>query len=155
MSAVKSPASAGRGPIVPQYSIKRSRRRGAAIVVVLLFTLVASTLIMGVGTNAAMHQQRATVDLQYAKALDIAEAGINFELRKISNSANSADQTATAYSLGGGTFSVRVVQRNSDGTETSPWSPPQNMYVYSTGTINGVSRTIKSACKGFNDRHHY
>ncbi len=128
------------------------RRRGGAIVGVLLFILVSSTAIIGVSTSCTMHLQRATVDMNYTKALDLAEAGINYEFRRISPSGVSADQyPGTTTSFGGGTFRVYVT--NHDGS--TPWVPPNDLYVISTGTVNGVSRTVKAQAKGLSIQSNY
>jgi hypothetical protein len=125
------------------------RRRGSVIIGTLFFILIFSILLMGIGQFAVSHQTRAKVDADWAAALDIAEAGINYEFGKISvNPANADQSPGASYSFGGGTFSVKCIQRNADGSETAPWVAPNNLYVYATGTIRGVSRTVKVSAKG-------
>ena len=96
------------------------------------------------------HYNLATVESSYINALNIAEAGVNYEMRKISRDVTTADQAGMStprgavYSFGGGTF--RVYCANRDGT--TPWVSPNPLYIYSVGTINGVSRTVRVAAKG-------
>ncbi len=135
---------------------RRQRRRGAILLGTLLFILIASILLLGVGTMCTSHQQVAQYDLRYAQALDLAEAGVNKELNKISKDYKTADQSpGTAVALNGGTYTTYVVERNSDGSDGGAWSYPDNCYIYSTGTIGGVSRTVKVSAKGYNVMNNY
>src|SRR5258708_6342782 len=80
---------------------------GMAIIAVLFFILITSILLMGVGTYAVSHQTRVTVDAKYAAAMDIAEAGVDYEFRKLTMSTAYPDQyPGTSYPLGNGAFSV-------------------------------------------------
>src|SRR5437879_40736 len=83
LTGTSVPSPSGRRPAVCPTNRTDVRRRGSAVVGVLLFILVSSVSLIGVSASCTMNQQRATVDLQYAKAMDLAEAGINYELRKI------------------------------------------------------------------------
>lgn len=93
------------------------------------------------------HYSRARVEAEYAKALQIAEAGINHELRYISDSHLSgtpAHSSGARYSgsVAGatGTFETWTTKDPDDGTA---WAPPHAMIVHSRGTVNGVSRQIQ------------
>src|SRR5207248_3349236 len=83
---------------------------------------------------------RAGVESDYASALSLAEAGVNYELRKISADPTVADQvvagapTGVTYAFGAGKY--RVYCMNKDGS--TPWTVPNYLYVVSTGTLNGV-----------------
>ncbi len=124
----------------------QGRKRGLATISALFFILIMSILLIGVGFFATAHQQRATMDQQYASALNIAEAGVNYEFNKISADPTLADQSpGGTYSFGNGTVTVYCM--NKDGT--TPWSPSQYLYVVSQGTVNGVSRSVKVATKGY------
>lgn len=128
-----------------------SRRvRGAVLVSTIFAVLIASILLLGVSQYVVSHYQRADADANYARALDLAEAGVNYEFARLSAGAGYADQSpGTTYQFGTGSFTVRCVARNDDGTESSPWAPPAKLYVYSTGRAGAVSRTIKVAVKAF------
>lgn len=118
--------------------------RGVAIIGVLFFILIVSILLMGVGTYCVANQTNVLVDADYAQAMDLAEAGINFEFRKLSLSTANPDQSpGGTYTLGPGTFTVYCT--NKDGT--TPWTVGSNLYVISTGTVDGVSRTVKVSSK--------
>jgi hypothetical protein len=108
--------------------------------------LITSILLMGVGTFCVSHQTRVKADSDYAKAIDVAEAGINYEFRKLSLSTSSPDQyPGTAVNFGNGAFTVYCT--NKDGT--TPWTVGNYLYVVSTGTVNGVSRTVKVSSKSY------
>lgn len=119
----------------------RSRLRGSAIVGAVFFTLITSILLVGIGTYAVTHQTRAKADSDYARVLDMAEAGLNYELRKITANPSSADQyPGTTYTLGGSSYTVYC--KNQDGT--TPWNTSSTtLHIFSVGTVNGVSRTIR------------
>lgn len=130
----------------------RQKDRGAAIIGVLFFILITSILLMGVGTFAVSHQTRMRSDLNYAQALDVAEAGIDAEFRKLTLNSTSADQApGMTYTFGQGAYKVYCT--NKDGT--TPWTPQQYLYVIATGTVNGVSRTVKVASKGYQPEGNY
>ncbi len=121
-------------------------RRGAALASVLMFILVLSVLLSGSASYTVSHQQRAYTDASYAASMDTAEAGVNYEFRKITFDPTTADQyPGHTYNLAGGTATIYCTNR--DGS--TPWTPPGNLYVISTGTVNGVRRTVKAAVKGF------
>ena len=125
------------------------RMRGAAFITVLIFLLVTAILLSGIGMFAASHQARAHSDANYASALQLAEAGANTEFRKITLDPLQADQNWTTYTFGGGTYRVRVTQREANGTEVTPWIPPNDLFVYSRGTVDGVTREVKVSVKAF------
>lgn len=131
---------------------RRARNRGGVIIGVLFFLLIISILLMGIATMAVSHQNLEDVDAKYSAAVDLAEAGINYEFRKISQNAAAADQyPGAAYSFGGGAFKVYCVNR--DGS--APWAAPNDLYVISTGTVGSVSRTVKVSVKGFGNQGKY
>ena len=123
----------------------RRTSQGFVLLSALVFTLVIATLLAGIGTFATSHRTQAEVDADHVKALDIAEAGINTQFRKISQNPALADQyPGTTYSFGGGTYKIYCINR--DGTY--PWVPgTTGLAVVCTGTFDGVSRTIRVSAK--------
>ena len=127
------------------------RRHGAILLNVLVFMIVISIMIAGMALLIVSDDSIGRVESNYALSLGAAEAGINYELRKISDDATTADQKqltgapGISYTTPAGTFSVYVTQRNSDGSETTPWVPGQNLWVYSTGGVGKLKRTVKVA----------
>ncbi len=123
----------------------------------LAFTVIIAVCLAGIGTLCVSHYSRASVDGDFASALNLAEAGVNYEFRKISQNAANADQKGGAnppgvtYAFGSGAF--RVYCTNKDGSV--PWVAPNNLYVISTGVVNGVSRTVKASAKGFGATANY
>lgn len=137
-------------------SNSRGRERGGAIIGVLFFILIISILLLGAATLAAGHQQRCQYDANYAAAVDLAEAGVNYEFRKLSQNVGQADTapfTVNAPFGGAGTsFTVQCYNR---GT-TTPWSGPgTNLEVVSTGTINGVWRRVRVSSKAYSTPANY
>lgn len=136
------------------------RQRGGALVNVLFFLMVTSVLLAGVGSFAVSHQTRAQVDSDFARAMDIAEAGANYEFNKISKDETTADQPGAgpsygnSYSFGGGTFRVYCTQTAPPAAPTN-WTAPANMWVVSTGTYNNTNRTIVVSVKGYSPPGKY
>ena len=137
-----------------QQQDSKQNRRGGILISVLAYVVVISLIMAGVTTLSVSHYTRVRTESDYAGALDAAEAGANYEINKISNNiANVDQQNATgnpghSYTTSAGSFSVYVTQRNAS-SETTPWAAPNNLWIYSTGTVNGVSRTVKLAVRGF------
>ncbi len=123
--------------------VKRPQR-GSALITALFFILIISTLLMGIGTLAVSHQGLAITESDYAAALDVAEGGINYELRKISQNTSNADQSpGVSYPMSVGNFSVYCT--NTDGS--TPWSQGNSVNIISVGTVNGVTRSVKITAK--------
>jgi|SRR5579884_576008 len=128
---------------------RRRQHRGGILISALVFSVIIAFLLAGMGTFTVSHLSRESTESAYTSALDLAEAGVNYELRKVSVNASNADQynattqNGVTYTLGNGTFTVYC--ENQDGT--TPWVAPNTMYVISTGTINGVSRTVQAMGK--------
>jgi Tfp pilus assembly protein PilX len=134
----------------------RASTRGVAMVTALYFVLIISILLIGIATYCASHEQRATYDANYAAALDLAEAGVNWELRKISNNVSQADTVAVSMSQPFGvpstSYTVQCVNR---GT-TTPWSGPGTyLDVIATGSYKGVSRSIRVSVRGYSTQADY
>lgn len=143
----------------PQTIFRINRaERGASLIMALVFTLITSVILGVIGTFALANLNKATVDSDYMAALNIAEAGINYELQWISqdtSDANRAHQANPANGQNGpytgsisgipGTFTVYVTQwdeNDPDGPGLSPWYAPQDLLVTSIGTVNGVTRVV-------------
>jgi Tfp pilus assembly protein PilX len=133
------------------HSAQRRAVAGGVLIGVLVFILVGSVMISGAARLAVAHMDRASYDADYARAIDLADAGVNYELRRISMNTANADQYpgSTVTPFGGGrSFKVWCVQRNGDGTMTTPWTAPNNLYVYATGRSGSVARTVRASAKG-------
>jgi Tfp pilus assembly protein PilX len=130
-------------------------RRGGVLITALVFATIISLFALGVAVVATSHMSRSAVESDYATAIQLADAGINYELRHLSSDTSTAATRAHqafpatgqpgAYTgsltdiPGGGSFTVSVL--NADGT--GPWAPPNGLLIRSTGTINGISRTVE------------
>lgn len=130
------------------------RTRGVVLLNVLILVVIVSIMLVGMTGLMVSDYGMIKTENNYAMVLEVAEAGVNYELRKISVDATTADQkhltgaAGTTYTTSAGTFSVYVTQRNSDGSETTPWVAGSNLWIYSSGTLNGVTRTVKVAALG-------
>jgi Tfp pilus assembly protein PilX len=134
----------------------QNRRQGSALISALAFMVIISLLLAGVGTLCVSHYARAREESDYAGALDLAEAGIDYEFRKISDNVAQADSTALTVNTPFGTSSTSyTVQCVNRGT-TTPWSGPGTyLDILSTGTINGTSRQLRVAGKGSTGTANY
>lgn len=129
----------------------RSRKRAAfSLITALAFTLIVGTVLAGVGTVSMSHFSRAKVEGSYANAVALADAGVNYELAWISRDTTDASrphQYSSQYtgSIPGvpGTFKVYVKPWGTDCDGTGTWTAPSDVCVVSTGTANGVSRTVR------------
>ncbi len=132
---------------------RNHRQAGGVLITALVFSAVISLFVAGVAALSVGHNSRGAVETDYATAIQLADAGVNFELRWLSKDTgvNLAHQqypgagqngpyTGTAAGIkGNGTFTVSVM--NTDGS--GPWAPPNEVMIRSTGRINGISRTIE------------
>jgi hypothetical protein len=139
--------------MIARFSSRSSHgARGFALISVLVFILIIATLLSGMGMFAASHHARAHVDSDWTAALSLAEAGANYEFRKLSLNQNDPDQYPGAtQTWGGGSFTVWCANR--DGT--MPWTNRSELLVFSRGTVDGVTRTVKVAVKGYHAPGNY
>src|SRR5689334_17193809 len=63
---------------------------GFTLITALAFTLVVGTVLAGVGTVALSHYSRANTEGDYANAIALADAGVNYELAWISRDITDA-----------------------------------------------------------------
>jgi hypothetical protein len=137
--------------------MKQRTIAAAAMVTVLAFTLVAALLLAGVGTYAIGTLTRASKEGSYAAAVNMADAGINAVIRRISTDptdtslVNSVDNPLTGTIANVGTFSAYVEDYSTGGA----WVAPNDMRIISTGTVNGVARkvSVRGARKSIFDEY--
>lgn len=119
------------------------------LLTVLFFVLITSIILAGIGSLVVSDYMAVQKGQAYDNALYVAQAGVNYELNKIAVNSATADQKngsgapGTSYTTAAGTFSVYIMQVSAGGTESTPWTSGNNMNVYSTATVNGISRTVK------------
>jgi hypothetical protein len=142
-----STVTAHRSPSSVVSSGRRSHAAGGVLISVLVFLLITTIIITGLVQLVVSHYMLAVVSSDYNTALGLAEAGIDAELRTISVDQTQADQKGTTsgvtYNYGGGAY--RVFCCNLD--LSTPWTPGTKLYIYSKGTYNGTSRTLRIAAK--------
>src|SRR5689334_22450818 len=86
----------------------RRARRGSILISSVAFCVVTSMLVVGMVTMSMSFYARSKTEADYEAALALAEAGANYEFRKVSQDSSTADQvsvdhpTGVSYSLGGG-----------------------------------------------------
>lgn len=134
--------------------------KGTTLIMALVFTVIAAIILGVIGTFSLANLNKATADSDYAAALNIAEAGINYELYWISadtSDINRAHQATPATGQNGpytgsisgvpGTFNVSVtkwVSTDPDGGGTSPWFAPEDILITSVGNVNGAIRVVRA-----------
>src|SRR5437588_4208964 len=100
-------------------SKSRRLQRGSTIVTALVFMLVIATLLSGVGLFSISHQERAYIEANFASSLAVAEAGVNYELRKISLYQPADLPPGNSYAFAPGAFRVKCTRRDD---ETVAWN---------------------------------
>ncbi len=121
--------------------------RGMALALALVAILIISILLAGIMLLSVTHYSLSNTNNDYANALNLAEAGINWELNKISRDAALADNTpfSVEFPAGSGRFFEVYVRDYETG---GIWVPPADLWVISTGTVDGVSRTVRVRARG-------
>lgn len=129
------------------------RQSGGVLITALVFAAIVTLFVGGVTAVSVSHLSRNSVEADYATAIQLADAGVNFELRWLyENNATAGDSahqikpgtgqhgvyTGTVDGMPGGSFTVGVIDQNGGS-----WRPPEELIIRSTGTINGISRTIE------------
>lgn len=132
----------------------RLNNRGVALVTVLMVMLVLSILSTGVIVIAVANFDQTSTTVEHSQAYYVAEAGVNYQVKRFENLTaqmvaanydtsdiidavddmidNDADYEQTFSTTGGmpGSFNS-TISRNGN-----------YMYISSTGTVGGVSRTL-------------
>lgn len=143
-----------------RYRAFSRRDSGLAVVSVLIVTVIVSIALLGVGTYAVAHVQRAHSDAIYSHAMDAAEAGINYEIWWISNGSTAHTTSSPGTGTQGTapwTGSYTVACKKTDGTAiTDPTNLPDHIMIEATGTVDGASRTVRvGAIKGTSNLGNY
>lgn len=124
------------------------KQSGAALITAIAFTAIFSTIVGGIALYTVGTYSLAKKGTEYAAAIQLADAGTNYELRNISRNqfaTGFVPPTASTPDTGSvsginGTFSAYVT---SDAAGTQNWDPTkQDLYIWSTGTVNGVARRV-------------
>jgi hypothetical protein len=127
------------------------KRAGMTLISALAFTVVVGTILAGVATVTASHYGRAEIEGDYANAIALADAGLNFELMHISRDTSNSnlphqEDAPFVGSVPGvpGTYTVFVRDWNNGACNSGTFDPAvdNEVCVVSTGTINGISRTV-------------
>ena len=121
--------------------------RGGAMINAIVFAAIISLIMAGIARVSVSHYSRAMVEANYVAALYQAEAGINFELQKITAASANADQKSVnspygpTYTLGSGSFKVYCMNTNG----TTPWTTgSSSVVIVSRGVCNGVTRQVST-----------
>jgi hypothetical protein len=123
-------------------------RGGMALVLALVGIVIVSTLLAGALMLSVSHMSLSYTNSSYANALNLAEAGVNWEFWKISQDFLLADNAPASVELPPGSnrsFQVHVEAYPGGGT----WSGLGPFWVISTGTVDGVSRTVRVVARGY------
>lgn len=128
----------------------RRSQRGSALMSSLALVAMSTLLLSGVCVLASSHAARQRREADYALALELADAGVNYELRYISTHLTTSPyghQSGSAYSgsISGVTGSFSVYVTNTD--DSTNWAPPSDVKIVSTGTVGGISRKVTVICQ--------
>jgi hypothetical protein len=119
-----------------------------ALVLALVGIVIVSTLLAGALMLSVSHMSLSSTNSSKANALNLAEAGVNWEFWKISQDFLSADHTPATVELPPGSnrsFQVHVEAYPGGGT----WNGLGPFWVISTGTVDGVPRTVRVVARGY------
>ncbi|RYI06255.1 MAG: hypothetical protein EON48_14850, partial [Acetobacteraceae bacterium] len=118
----------------------------------LAVSAISMILLTGITLMATSYSVRQRREADYALALQLAEAGINWELNFVSNNLTATNPAHTLLwkpsghkveNVLGGEFNVHV--KNVNGSTN--WALPNDMLIVSTGTVNSISRTVQVVAK--------
>jgi hypothetical protein len=111
---------------------------------VLCFVVVTAFLLLGMASVVVSYYQRVRVEGDYAGAMNLAEAGANWELQQISagDAAGTPSSPTSGYisSAIPGTYQCYCTNRNAP---TTPWTVGSAVDIYGVGTVDGISRKVK------------
>ena len=141
---------------------RESNQKGMAFVLALVAVLIISVLLGGMMLLSVSHLALSNTNSDYANAMNLAEAGVNWafwmvthkddpatakpqewlqadwDLISINNwSSNKPIINDTAINR----FFRARISGSEDGTTT--WTPPNEAWIFSEGTVNGVRRTVR------------
>ena len=127
-------------------------RRGGVLITTLIISTIVASMLAGMGTLLTSYYSRAVDETNYANAINIADAGINYEIRRITANVSNADMPGTTAPYGSlvsfGNGSFRVYCTMSDGT--TAWDKTTTpFYVFSTGISGATSRSVRVSCSGY------
>ncbi len=127
----------------------RKRDNGAALITAIVFSAIFATLMAGVVVYAYGHYSLAVRESDNAAAIQLADAGINYELRYISQNQfqagfvvhGSANPDTGSVTGVPGTFTVWVTKNDGSAWNTTSGN---DMLMWATGTVNGITRKIQA-----------
>lgn len=138
-------------------AIRKPAERASALISALALVAISSLLMSGICVLASSYATRQKEEADYAKALQLAEAGVNYELQYISTHLTTspyAHQYSAPYtgSISGVTGSFTVwASKTTEGDNTTDshtaWAPPADVKIVSTGTVSGIRRKVTVVCK--------
>jgi hypothetical protein len=107
---------------------------------------VIASLVAGLGSLLVSYYSRASDEAGYANAINLADAGVNYELRRINANVSNADMPGSSAPYGTyvtfGNGSFRVYCTMSDGV--TAWDKASTPFcILATGTSGSESRTVK------------
>lgn len=126
---------------------------GSVLLTSLAVVAICSLILGGAATFVASFNTLAQNNADYQAALQLAEAGVNAELRYVSKYVQTLPALRTGMvaahtpsnpltgSIPGveGTYSVYVY----DGATGGAWVPPRDMRICATGKVGNITRTIE------------
>ena len=125
----------------------RNAQGGSALITAIVFALIVSITLAGISTLTVSHYALAHTQADSAAALDLAEAGANYELNYITQNGGQSDPPGTTYQASvidsslTGSFSVTCTRP--DGTAwTGPVLGQKTVVITSSAQVNGALRKV-------------
>jgi hypothetical protein len=119
---------------------------GGILLTTLVIAVVIATILAGMGTLIVSYYSRVSTEAVYANSINLADAGVNYELHRINANVYDADLPTSGsppgatVALAAGTF--RVYCTMTDGL--TAWDKQTVPFcIFSTGTIGNVTRTVE------------
>jgi len=114
------------------------RERGSALISALAIVAMTSLLMSGVCVLATSHTTRQRREADYELAMQLAEAGVNYEINYYTN--NSAVHTSSSPATGSISGIVGSYSVYSDASNPT--------LVTATGTVGGITRKVSVSVSG-------
>ena len=121
-------------------------RHGGILITTLIVSTIIASMLAGMGSLLISYYSRSLGETNYANAINLADAGLNYEIRRITANVSNADLPGSTAPLGStvafGNGSFRVYCTMSDGLTS--WDKATTPFcILSTGISGTVSRSVK------------
>jgi len=113
------------------------RQRGSALISALALVGMSTLMLSGIAILSASHAERQRREADYALAMQMAEAGINYEMRYLTATSAAGHSSGSPYT---GTVSVLPTSQQAYSKFTV-YTDTANKQIISTGTVGDIAST--------------